>query len=78
MVTVRIHNAYSDGHESTHEVEVAVPAGPLEEWWEDEVWPETGDGHGADNEDLGTCYTATIILAEDLRLLGANHEWVSS
>lgn len=77
MYTVKIDNAYSDGHESSHEVLVDPPEGTLEEWFEDVVWPHTGDGHGTDN-DLGTCFVATIIACDVEAHLGEQYEWTSS
>ncbi len=74
-VTVRIDNTYSDGHESTREVELPRPAGDLEAWWESVVWKETGDGHGVDR--IGSCYTATIVESDDPALVGESYEWVS-
>lgn len=82
QVTVKIENAYSDEHTSTREV--SLPAPPrhavypedvLDKWFEDVVYPETGDGHGIDS-DLGSCYTATIIAAEDTLLVGLSREWI--
>lgn len=74
-VTVKIENVYEDGHESTREVLLAPPGDDLDAWWDEVVWPETGDGHGAD-EDLGSCYTATILAADDPALVGQSFEWV--
>jgi len=81
-VTVKIENAYADGHESEREVEVMAPhlfrsQDPyhLNEWWEEVVWPKTGDGHGIDAV-LGSCYVATIITADDPNLVGATYEWM--
>ncbi len=73
-VTVRIENAYGDGHESERTVTVLAPTGDLETWWEDTVWPETGDGHGVAG--MGSCYTATVIAAHDPALVGRSREWV--
>lgn len=83
-VTVKIENAYSDGHESKHEVVLDAPDDlgafgemfypRLEQWFQDVVWPETGDGHGANN-DLGSCFTATILAADSPLLLGRGYEW---
>lgn len=75
MYTVKIHNAYSDGHESTHEALVPAPATgqDLDEWFEDEVWPKTGDGTGVDKN---ACYTATIIACDVEAHLGVEREWV--
>jgi hypothetical protein len=76
-VTVRIHNAYEDGHESTHEVLLDPPAtladDVVAEWWEEAVWPETGDGHGIGG--LNACYTATVIAADEESLVGREREW---
>jgi len=74
MVTVRIENDYSDGHHSERTVVVADPGRDLDEWFNDVVFNETGDGHGADN-DLGSCYTATIVHASDGKLVGKSYEW---
>lgn len=95
MITVKIENAYEDGHESTRDVEVLDPAcaghestsGPagvssycngtcdLETWWEEVVFAETGDGHGAANPKLGTFYTATVIRSDIRELVGQTREW---
>lgn len=80
-VKVKIENAYSDGHESTSEVELDLPDGvtpdsqELDDWFTDVVFDHTGDGHGIDSS-LGSCYTATIVAAEDPKLVGATTEWV--
>ena len=75
-VTVRIENTYSNGHESENEVflypEPTLDA--LDEWWEDEVYPHTGDGTGEDSS-LGSFYTATIIAAGNPALLHQTREW---
>ena len=76
-VTVKIENCYSDGHESKHEVVLPSPRGSLDEWFEDEVFPHTGDGHGIDQE-LGYCHTATIIATDTEEHLGAEYEWCGS
>lgn len=80
-VTVRIENDYEDGHSSQREVVLDAPdnldfaAGlSLEDWWEEVVFPETGDGHGADS-DLGSCYTATITACPNAALVGQSTEW---
>lgn len=74
VVRVWIDNTYEDGHTSKTDVELETPTGPLEDWWEDVVFPRTGDSHGA-NSDLGFCYTATIVKADDRSLIGESHEW---
>ena len=72
---VKIENAYSDGHESEHTVELDEPTGlNLDKWFDRIVYEYTGDGHGADN-DLGSCYTATIIESNDPELVGKSYEW---
>lgn len=73
-VRVRIENAYEDGHESSREVELEPPEGDIEAWWEDVVFPETGDGHAIGN-DMGSFYTATVIAADDPQLVGLVNEW---
>jgi hypothetical protein len=75
QVRVKIENAYSDGHESTRQVDLPAPAGDLTDWFELVVHPETGDGHGLDRE-LGSVYIATIIEAEDASLIGEVCEWM--
>lgn len=80
LVTVKIENAYSDGHESEREVEIEGPAefyaNDLEEWFMEVVYEHTGDGHGdGSHGKLGSCYVATILKADDLALVGKNFEW---
>ena len=81
-VTVKIENTYEDGHESTHEVLVEGPelplTRPLDEWWEEVVFPHTGDGHAVERDRFGYCYTATVIATESEGLLGRSYEWVGS
>jgi len=77
-VTVRVENAYSDGHESQREVVVPAPGDDIELWWEEIVFPHTGDGHGIDSS-LGSHYEATIIATNDpdldQHLVGLSTEW---
>jgi len=78
-VVVRIVNTYEDGHESCSEHRVVAPQGDLAEWWEEVVFPLTGDGHGAANPNLGTCYEATVIACDQEEhpgLLDESWEWV--
>ncbi|WP_394941161.1 DUF3846 domain-containing protein [Psychromicrobium sp. YIM B11713] len=74
---IRIENTYCGSHESTTEVWVIPPADnstkDLEEWWQDEVFKHTGDGHGTDGS-LGSLLTATV-LSGPAHLLGQSFEW---
>ena len=72
VVTVKIENVYSDGHQSSREVQAPGPVGVLGDWWEEVIWPLTGDGSG---EDLDANYTATIIACAHPGLLGKTYEW---
>lgn len=76
-VTVRIENAYTDGHESEVDVELEAPEDPAElgEWWDDVVFPHTGDGHGAEKPGLGSYHIARIDRADDESLVGQSMEW---
>lgn len=85
-VMVKIENTYSDGHASSREVEVDAPelefhgldgtVGIIpDEWWDDEVFWRTGDGHGAEHPDVTALYTATIIRADVASLVGQTFEW---
>lgn len=82
-VTLRIENTYEDGHESSFEVDVAEPedvddgegGDQMKAWWEDVVFPHTGDGHGEEHSNLGVLYEATITRADDTSLCGLTMEW---
>jgi len=79
-VTVKIENTYEDGHETELIIEVQdPPAGSDEEnlelWWEEEVWPHTGDGYGEKHPKLGCWYEATITGADENWLVGLSMEW---
>jgi hypothetical protein len=83
-VRLLVENTYSDGHESERVVDVdAPPAGTdaLEDWWQETAFNETGDGHytevyEATGARLGSCYTVTILAAEDRHLIGRENEWL--
>jgi hypothetical protein len=75
-LTVKIENTYSDGWHSDAIVHVVSPGPDLDEWWDDVVFPHTGDGHGGFG--LGSCYTATILTADDPNLVGESYEWIDS
>lgn len=72
---ILIENDYEDGSRSTSVLELAEePAvAEMDDWWEDVVWPETGDGSGAN---MDACYTATITEADTAGLVGLKREWV--
>jgi hypothetical protein len=78
-VTVKIENTYEDGHRSTFDYEVEDPEGSsenlMDDWWENEVFPLTGDKHGAKHPKLGANYEATVIRADDEKLVGLSREW---
>lgn len=78
-VAVLIENTYADGHTSKRVVEVTAPDAPgdVDEWWQDTVEPETGDGHGAEHPRLGFYYEATVLYAPApyAHLVGARQDW---
>lgn len=82
-VTILIENSYTDGHQCEQIVQLTAPsdASDLDEYWEDVVYPHTGDGHAvevyeATGASLGTFYTATITEAADPALVGMTNEWI--
>lgn len=77
-LTIRVENAYSDGHTSKRVETVEVePFEDLEQLWE-QLEEFTGDGHGIGN-DLGYCYEITIVEASGRNdLVGKNNEWVGA
>ena len=77
-VTVKIENDYEDGSHSERLVLVAQGPTSIEdeamiEWFEERIWPLTGDGTG---EHMSACYTATIVSAEEAQYVGEWKEWV--
>lgn len=81
---IKIENNYADGHESTaiQETQAANgwPAEPpldhLEEWFEDEGFSYTGDGHTDENgRSVDAGYKITIVEAENPALVGRSYEW---
>lgn len=72
-LTVRFENAYGDGHSSVHTLLLPAPGADIDEWWEDEVFPHTGDSHGIGS--AGSCLTATVI-AGPTNMLGMSNEWL--
>ena len=73
-VVVKIENDYEDGHHSESIHALPAPSGDLDEWWEEVVYPNTGDGHGV-GFDGGSCYTAEIISGPT-EVLGKSTEWI--
>lgn len=71
-VKVKIENVYMDGHESERTVTVPAPVGSLKDWWENVVFPKTGDGHDCEGDAV---YTATIVKGP-IQLVGLTREWI--
>lgn len=71
---IKITNTYA-GRVSTTVVEIEE-AGRDDiddpNWWDEEVWPHTGDGHG---QSESAWYDAEIIEAADESLVGQTYEW---
>lgn len=72
--TVEITNTYAD-RQNTTTVELDGPASlsadDLEEWWEEVVFCETGDGLGG-----YACYTAKVMSGGGIpTLIGQEREW---
>ena len=79
--TVTVDDPVCPGHESTSgPIGVSVYCDGscftgLDDWWEEVVFPHTGDGHGADHPELGTFYTATVQRSDVRGLAGQTREW---
>lgn len=73
-VLLSIGNAYSDGHESIVFEVAPAPGDDLVTWWETEVFPLTGDGHG-EGRNLSASYCAAITRAADPALVGQSMSW---
>jgi hypothetical protein len=80
---IRIESAYSDGHCSTRVEEVGeFVYDPTdrdyccdeEEALELYLSTFSGDGHGADEPDLGWCYEVTVLEADNAALVGHVYE----
>lgn len=75
-VLVEIENSYSDGDESTKQVRVAAPENPddedsLDDWWNDVVFPHTGDGH---SKTMSASHEAKVLEGPEA-LVGATYGW---
>lgn len=71
---VKITNTYAD-RSNTVTVTVETPwtwPDGLEGWWQDTVFPHTGDGFG-ENE-LATC-EAEVVASDVPELVGKTYEW---
>lgn len=71
---VRIRGRYTSGH--TYErLALLSPAGrSLDDWWQDVVFPHTGDG--ITDAEIGSAHTATIVDAPGRDYLsGATYVW---
>ena len=75
-VRIRVTDTYEDGHEAVHEHDVDAPddVDDLEQWWEDEVFQHTGDGHGVKHPKLGSMHVV-IVIGGPAELLGKEMEW---
>lgn len=78
---IKVENTYSDGHESVQHhtvddraVDYALLDG--EDGLVDLLYEFTGDGHGSDHPDLGTCYEVTVLESPRPELVGFTYEWV--
>jgi hypothetical protein len=73
---IHVENTYSDGHESERDTEVREPAPgeDIEEFWEEVLWEETGDGHGI-SRDVESYYAVTILESASPELVGQKREW---
>lgn len=77
VVQIGITNTYEDGHESEYEVWVPCWKGgaPDTDWWEDVVFPHTGDGTG---ENMSASYEAVIVAVSDpndTTMCGVSYDW---
>jgi hypothetical protein len=72
---VIITNTYPD-RSNTETVTVPDPESlspeDLEDWWEEEVFPHTGDGRGSNDYAV---YTATVTESDVPGLVGKWNEW---
>ena len=70
---VQHNGAYTNGH-TYDRVEVMDEPDTVDEaFWEQKVWPDTGDGVYDPN--VGSWYGATIIEAENPAFVGLSYEW---
>lgn len=77
MTIVSIENYYADRQNVSEGIEVESPTDlsprGLEDWWEDVVFPHTGDGLG---EHQDAVYVATVVSSDVPGLsVGTSYEW---
>lgn len=72
---LKMESHYSDGHHSERTIGLPDPPAITDEWWDTEVFEQTGDGHGL-GADLGSCYTATVLESTIPGAVGATYEWI--
>ena len=79
MVTVELVGEYASGHKANRKVEVRPPTAgelldvDLADWWNEVVFPETGDGRPHDP----SCWEAKVVTAPACSwLVGRTYEWV--
>lgn len=77
VVRVTIRNFYADGHSSSKIVDLEPPGQDIDEWFDEVVWPHTGDGHGDEHPKLGFRYEVEIGDAADSALIGLCRQWDS-
>lgn len=76
MITVKIVGDYNTGHHYERVVEVPGfgPDVDIEDWWEDTVFQETGDGQFGRHVDA--IHTCTVVAADPPHenLVGATYD----
>ena len=71
-VTVLIESSYACGHTCARVLALPAPAGPLSDWWDESVWPETGDGR---HPSTAASYAATVVASTDPAFVGHRRVW---
>ncbi|MEQ3552605.1 hypothetical protein WIS52_19195 [Pseudonocardia nematodicida] len=77
MITVRVESTYSCGHESEHPAVIRAPrAGEgVEEWFDDVVRPESGDGHSCGPSEHAHYEALVTVAPSRPDLLGQTRTW---
>lgn len=70
MAVVKIHNEYECGSasNSTTHVRNPLPGETSADWWQDVVFPLTGDDHKCDAATENGYHEATIVMIDDPEL----------